>query len=156
MKHRRSVTFWRACASGVLALVAASASGAPADERFGAGVTLKEPTPLASVIEQPSSYEGKTVAVEGIVTAVCSEMGCWMALAPSERSDKALLIQVAHDGVVIFPMSAKGKRATAQGTVERNGRHGRAAEKEHAEHRDQAEPEAVGGWQISATGAVLK
>lgn len=150
MTYRRS-TAWALVAAALTTAVAQTAGS----EKFGGGVPLAEVTSLETVLEKPSSYEGKTVRVEGVVTAVCDEMGCWMALAPTAKSEKALLIQVAHDGVVVFPMSAKGKRAAAQGTVERNGRHGRAAAKEHADHRGEAEPEAVAGWQIQATGALV-
>jgi hypothetical protein len=144
-----------ALAAAVLATAAlAGAVHAAGAATYGEGVSLKETTPLTAVLEQPAAYEGRTVAVEGVVTAVCSEMGCWMALAPDGTSAKALLIQVEH-GVVVFPMSAKGKRATAQGIVQRNGRHGQAAAREHAEHRGDAEPQAVGGWQIKATGALV-
>ncbi len=149
MDYRRSMT-WGAAVAVVIGVVALAAE----PEKFGSGVSLTETTALATLIEQPSTFEGKTVRVEGVVTAVCDEMGCWLALAPGTKSEKALLIQVDH-GAVVFPMSAKGKRAAAQGTVERNGRHGQAAAKEHAEHKGEAEPEAVGGWQIKATGALV-
>jgi hypothetical protein len=124
-------------------------------ETFGKGVSLNEATPLTSVIATPSSYEGKTVRVEGVVTSVCEEMGCWLALAPTAATgDKSLIIQVEH-GVVVFPMSAKGRRAAAEGIVQRVGSaESRAAASEHA--RQEGKPVAdAGQWQIKATGALL-
>jgi hypothetical protein len=124
-------------------------------ETFGKGVSLNDATPLASVIATPSTYEGKTVRVEGVVTSVCEEMGCWLALAPTAAAgDKSLIIQVEH-GVVVFPMSAKGRRAAAEGIVQRVGSaESRAAADELA--RQEGKPAADGGqWQIKATGALL-
>jgi len=124
-------------------------------ETFGKGVSLNDATPLTSVIEKPSAYEGKTVRVEGVVTSVCEEMGCWLALAPTDaKGDKTLIIQVEH-GVVVFPMSARGRRAAAEGIVQRVGSHeSRAAAEEHAKQEGKPVSDA-GQWQIRATGALL-
>jgi hypothetical protein len=124
-------------------------------ETFGKGVALNDATPLTSVLAAPSSFEGKTVRVEGVVTSVCEEMGCWLALAPTDaKGDPTLIIQVEH-GVVVFPMSARGRRAAAEGIVQRVGsRESRAAAEEHA--RQEGKPVAdAGQWQIKATGALL-
>jgi hypothetical protein len=124
-------------------------------ETFGKGVSLNDATPLTSVIATPSTYEGKTVRVEGVVTSVCEEMGCWLALAPTDtRGDKTLIIQVEH-GVVVFPMSARGRRAAAEGIVQRVGSaESRAAADEHARQEGKSAADA-GQWQIKATGALL-
>ena len=90
-------------------------------ETFGAAPTVKDATPIAQVLAKPADFQGKTVRVEGIVTDVCSMMGCWMGLAPTDApKGPAVLIKV-DDGVIVFPASARGKRATAQGVVERVG-----------------------------------
>ena len=140
---------WRCAGSIASAVLAAGA------ETFGKGVSLNDATPLTSVIATPSTYEGKTVRVEGVVTSVCEEMGCWLALAPTDaKGDKTLIIQVEH-GVVVFPMSAKGRRAAAEGIVQRVGsRESRAAAEEHARQEGKSAADA-GQWQIKATGALL-
>ena len=53
-----------------------------AETKLGAGVTLKEATPVKALIEKPADYVGKTIRVDGVATAVCEHMGCWMAIAP--------------------------------------------------------------------------
>lgn len=117
-------------------------------ETFGAGVSLSEATPIARVIDRPADFEGKTVRVEGTVTAVCTMMGCWMALAPSDRPNGSTLMIKVEDGVIVFPVSAKGRRAAAQGVVQRVG--GDAESREAAaEHGEGAR------WQLKATGAVV-
>jgi hypothetical protein len=133
-----------------------------AADTYGAGVSLKEAVPLTRVIEKPSDFEGKTVRVEGVVTAVCSHMGCWMALAPAQAdapdapsAARTMMIKV-DDGVIVFPVSAKGRRAVAQGVVERVGGdvESREAADEHAKHTG-AKADQATNWQIKATGAVV-
>jgi len=143
---------------GVAAAVIAFSAGLAAEQTYGSGVSLKEATPLTRVLEQPTALAGKTVRVEGVVTAVCSEMGCWMALAAKDApSQKTLLIKV-EEGVIVFPVSAKGHRATAEGVLERVGTHdkdGQAAAHEHAAAEHREEHSAGGSWQLKATGAVV-
>ncbi|MGZ6078299.1 MAG: hypothetical protein ACXWK6_10880, partial [Myxococcaceae bacterium] len=42
----------------------------------------QQPVALASVLGKPE--DGRTVLVEGVVRRACSQMGCWMELAPAE------------------------------------------------------------------------
>ena len=136
-------------------VVAAGAARAAEGKSYGKGVTITQATPLADVMAKPSAFEGQTLRVEGYVTAVCEEMGCWLALAPTQaKSENSLIIQVEH-GVVVFPMSAKGQRAAAEGIVQRVGSaESRAAAEEHAKQEGKTAADA-GQWQIKATGALL-
>jgi hypothetical protein len=129
-----------------------------AAETFGTAPALSEAIPIAQLLAKPADFEGKTVRVEGVVTGVCTMMGCWMALAPIDApKGPAILIKV-DDGVIVFPISARGKRATAQGVVERVGsadREGQEAAREHAEHEGRATTHETAHWQIKATGAIV-
>ena len=138
---------------GVALALGLAALQAQQSQTYGTGVSLKETTPLAQLIERPRDFEGKTVRVEGTVTAVCMHMGCWMALTPDKASDaKTMLIKV-DDGVIVFPPSAKGRRAVAQGVVERTGgsAEGQEAASEHA--RSTGATSAPATYQLKATGA---
>lgn len=96
----------------VMLLLAAMAVPAGA-ETYGDGVTLGESTPIADLMKDPSSFEGKTVRVEGEVNAVCEKMGCWMML-----QDGAAEVRIkVDDGVIVFPAEAIGQWAAAQGEV---------------------------------------
>jgi hypothetical protein len=150
----------------LLILVGVSSIGVRAaePETFGAGVSLSETTPIARVIDRPADFEGKTVRVEGTVTAVCTMMGCWMALVPEaseNRGDGSTLMIKVDDGVIVLPVSAKGRRAAAQGVVQRVGgdNESREAAAEHAAStdagHDKPAPSAATRWQIKATGAVV-
>jgi hypothetical protein len=142
--------------AAVLAL-GLSAAGAPADETtLGAGVTIKDATPIPFIVERPKDYVGKTVRIDGLATAVCEAMGCWMAVADSAKKDAPTIrLKVEHEGAIVFPMSAKGKHVSAEGTFEAIGgsdEHAREASEEHAKQ----DPKASTAYQIKATGAIIK
>ncbi len=126
------------------------------DTTIGAGVKLKDATPIAAIVKTPKDYVGKTVRIDGVATAVCQEMGCWMAVAESDEKDAPTLrLKVEHEGAIVFPMSAKGKKVSAEGIFESIGgddAHGKEAAHEHAK----TDAKASTQFQIKATGAVIK
>lgn len=104
----------------ILALCALLAAPGLAEEcvktRYGAGVTLAESTPIATLVAHPADYAGKTVRVEGTVADVCARAGCWLEVLAGE-GEQTLRVKV-KDGEIVFPTSARGRRATAEGTFE--------------------------------------
>jgi hypothetical protein len=80
-----------------------------------------------------------------------------MALAPEGAAQSSTAMIKVDDGVIVFPVSAKGRRAAAQGVVQRVGGdpEGQSAAKEHAAHAGGAKTSAAVAWQIKATGAVV-
>ena len=85
-------------------------------EEYGKGVTVAEATPISKILADPDASLGKTVRIEGKVLDVCPMAGCWMELA--EEGGKEKLKVKVDDGVIVFPMTAKGKLAVAEGTLE--------------------------------------
>ena len=72
----------KALLGAALLALATVAMVAAEDTKLGAGVSLKEATPIAALHRQRRpDYVGKTVRIDGVATAVCEEMGCWMAVA---------------------------------------------------------------------------
>jgi hypothetical protein len=137
------------------ALALALPAAAAAEEKLGAGVTLNEATPISKIVASPKDYAGKTVRIDGVATAVCQAMGCWLAVAESDKKDAPTIrLKVDDDGPIKFPMSAKGKKVSAQGTFAAIGgdAHGKEAASEHAKHDTKASTE----YQIAATGAVIR
>jgi hypothetical protein len=130
--------------------------GLLSDETIGAGVKLKDATPIAAIVKAPKDYVGKTVRIDGVATAVCQEMGCWMAVAESDAKDAPVLrLKVEHEGAIKFPMSAKGKKVSAEGVFQAIGgddAHGKEAAHEHAK----TDAKASTQFQITATGAVIR
>jgi len=137
----------------VVALALCGAVALAAEEKFGAGVTLKEATPIAKLLESPAAFVGKTVRVEGVVSAVCEEMGCWMELK-DEKSGKSIQLKV-DDGVIVFPVAAKGKKGSGEGTFEEIGSTDpqamEAAKKDDPQHKAMQAMK----YRIKATGAVV-
>jgi hypothetical protein len=123
------------------------------ETKLGAGVTLTEATPIKAVLARPKDFVGKTIRVDGVATAVCSHMGCWMAVAP-EGDDKAGTVRLkVADGVIVFPVSAKGRNVSAEGVFEAVGdEEGKEAAGEHKKQ----DAKASGQYQIKATGAVIR
>jgi len=97
-------------------LVIVLAGPALAAETYGGGVTLTETTSIGKILADPDAYEGRQVRVEGEVTDVCPMRGCWMEIAEPEGD--RLRIKV-DDGAIIFPPTAKGKHAVAEGVLEK-------------------------------------
>ena len=135
------------------ALVALAMPVAAEDTKLGEGVTLKEATPIASITAKPADFVGKTVRIDGVATAVCTHMGCWMAVAPEGQPDAPTVRLKVEDGVIVFPVSAKGKKVSAQGVFEEvKGAENQEAAGEHAKHDAKASKQ----YQIKATGALIK
>lgn len=82
---------------------------------FGAGVKLAQSTSINAILASPQEWNGKTVRVEGMITDVCPKRGCWMEIA-GEQPGQKLKFKVT-DGEMVFPMDAKGQRATAEGVI---------------------------------------
>jgi hypothetical protein len=84
---------------------------------FGAGVTLPKMTQVSEIMNNPKEYVGKKVKIKGLVVDVCAKRGCWLYIAGDKPFQK---IQIkVDDGVIVFPMSARGKVATVEGVVEK-------------------------------------
>jgi hypothetical protein len=128
------------------------------DDKFGAGITLETATPIAALYESPQKFVGQTIRIDGVVTAVCQEMGCWLALGDSADSEQTVRFKVDHGVGIVFPAKAKGRRASAEGVFERIG----AADKEaqNAAHEHAAtltKPSDFSKtYQIKVKGAVLR
>ena len=147
---------------GLVITLGAAAIRAEDGKTYGSGVSLTEVTPIAALVTAPAAFEGKTVRVYGTVTAVCAHMGCWMALAQTDSGGVAgpnpptVRLKV-DDGVIVFPVSAKGRRASAQGVIERvaaGGAEAQEAAGEHARAEGKKASDAA-QWHIKVTGAVV-
>lgn len=91
---------------------AAFAGGKP----YGKALTLKEATPVSAILASPGAWNGKRVQVKGMIVDVCAKRGCWMELA-SDQKFQSLRFKV-EDGVIVFPVEAKGSQAVAEGVVQ--------------------------------------
>jgi hypothetical protein len=117
---------------------------------------------ISELLASPDDWVGKTVKVEGIITDVCSKRGCWMMIA-SDQEFQSLRFKV-EDGVIVFPIEAKGRKAVAEGTfkrIELTKEQAVAQAKHHAEeHGLPFDPDSVTGpsvtYQLDGLGAVVE
>jgi len=100
---------------GLLFLLASSLPAFAAD-KYGKSINLKETTRISEIEKNPKSFIGKKVLVRGIVVEVCAKRGCWLDIASDTPFEK-IQIKVT-DGVIVFPMSARGHNALVEGVVE--------------------------------------
>ncbi len=144
----------------VMLVVCSALAGNP--KKYGKEITLKEPTRVSDILANPAKYDGKKVLVEGAVVDVCKKRGCWIKLA-SDKEFESIQFKV-EDGVIVFPMEAKGKTARAEGVVSVKSYSEDdliAQGKEHAKEQGTAfDPSTVKGSrtviQIKGEGAVVR
>ncbi len=145
-----------------LALTVACATAEAAGTQYGEELTLSETTPVSDILADPEAFLGQRVLVEATVVDVCEMQGCWLELAGGNDLE-TLRIKV-EDGVIVFPMTARGLRARAEGIVEKleyteeealeRARH------QAEEHGTEFDPSTVTGpetvYQIKGIGAVIE
>lgn len=148
----------------LLVFVLAACSSEPAvfeGTTYGQPVSLTERTEISAIADNPTEYLGKDVLVEGTIVEVCTSMGCWMDIA-SDREFEKIQIKV-EDGVIVFPVSAKGRQALVEGKVEeldQTADQAKAHAKEMAEEKGVAFDstavfEATKIYRIRGVGAVI-
>lgn len=101
----------------VCALATVLASSADAGGTvYGDGVTIEQAVTVETLTANPDDYVGKRVRVDGVITAVCKKRGCWMQLTDADTG-KGIRVKV-EDGVIVFPYTAMGHGASAEGVFE--------------------------------------
>ena len=108
---------WTACvATGVLVGCVAALGAQSPGKVYGDGVSAASAVAVQALLDHPDSYVGKTVRVDGTVSAVCQSMGCWLEIGDPSIG-RGIRFKV-KDGVVVFPKDAAGRKAAAEGVFE--------------------------------------
>jgi hypothetical protein len=102
---------------GVTTLAVACGTPEQAGTVYGEPLTLTDTTLVSTILTDPDTHIGERVLVAGTVVEVCEKRGCWLELA-SDREHETLRVKV-EDGVIVFPLSARGHHAVVEGVVER-------------------------------------
>jgi hypothetical protein len=112
-----------------------------AQKKFGGAITETSTTTLDALLREPTKFQTKTVRTEGVVSAVCKSMGCWMEI--TDPAGQAHIKMAGHSFFV--PRDASGHHAVVQGTVLRPS---------HDECSEEAKQQtgAVAKIEIEATG----
>ncbi|HID37952.1 MAG TPA: DUF4920 domain-containing protein [Calditrichaeota bacterium] len=98
-------------------ILTVNADELPKGKDLGQGITLKDIVKISDILANPDAWVGKKVLVEGQIVDVCKKRGCWMELA-SDQQYQTIKVKV-KDGEIVFPLGARGKKALAEGTVEK-------------------------------------
>jgi len=75
----------------LLSIVRPATAEDPSWTDFGAGFTIEQVTPAATLLADPASFESKTLRVEGRVADVCQKAGCWMVIAEGDETMRVLM-----------------------------------------------------------------
>ncbi len=86
-----------------------------AELTFGTGADKSKLVAISTLLSNTAEYKDKTITVSGEITDVCKKKGCWMKFA-SDVEKQTLRIKV-QDDVMVFPVSARGKKGYATGTL---------------------------------------
>lgn len=78
----------------------------------GAPLGKSEMVALTDVMANPQNFTGKKVIVEGVIERSCTEMGCWMEIAPAAGGD-TLRAETKHK--FFIPLQAAGMKIKAEG-----------------------------------------
>ena len=108
-----------AAALFAMATVTPAAQDAAKGQKFGAGVTQKDAVAIGDLYATPEKFTGKTVRVDGVITDVCTEMGCWLAITSEQDKGLIVRLKVDHNAGIMFPVEAKGKKVSAEGVFEK-------------------------------------
>jgi cytochrome c-type biogenesis protein CcmE len=129
---------------------------------YGKALTGKDTVKISELLASPDKYVGKTVRVEGVITDVCAKRGCWMKIG-SDKEFQDLRFKV-DDGVIVIPMSAKGKSAIAEGVftkfelsaeeVKAAAKHECEEQKKEFDEKQKYESKAL--YLLKGTGAVIR
>jgi cytochrome c-type biogenesis protein CcmE len=84
---------------------------------LGEKLQLDSTTAVSTILENPEDFLGKPVQISGMVVDVCAHRGCWIEVS-SDKPYETIKVKV-DDGVIVFPITAKGKNVVAEGTLEK-------------------------------------
>lgn len=148
-------------AAAALAGMLVAAFPARAAQVYGTAPDLAVSTPVSEIFARPADFVGKFVRVQGMIVDVCAARGCWLELG-GDKPSQTIRVKV-QDGVIVFPLSARGKKASVQGKLEQLSMGAEEARRfrEHqaAEKGVPFEPKTAAGplslFQIRPTGVLV-
>jgi hypothetical protein len=148
----------------VLALLMGGAAGGGSTDGtvYGEGVGDGDILPISDLLANPDPYLDEVVRVEGVVSDVCTRMGCWIEISAMKNREASIRLKV-EDGVIVFPKEVKGKWARAQGTLrklELSEERAIARAEHFAEEKgEKFDPESIQGpqviYQLDGIGALI-
>ncbi len=126
----------------VMALCAI-ATAAQKSGHFGAAFTDAKAVSLKDVLADVGKFSGKTIKIEGEITEVCQEKGCWLVVTDGKQEMRVKF----KDYGFFVPKDASGRKVILEGIVEK-----KTISEDHAKHIAQEsggkqDPEKIKGPQ---------
>jgi len=145
-----------AAAMAAMSLGSVAAQDAAKPQKIGKGVSAKTAVAIGDLYVSPGKYLGKKVRVDGVATAVCEDMGCWIAIASEADPELIVRVKVDDNGPMLFPMSAKGRKVSAEGVFEKVKSGDKEAKDAAMEQKAGAKAETFGKmYQLKGLGAYV-
>ncbi|MCM3877696.1 MAG: DUF4920 domain-containing protein [Thermoanaerobaculia bacterium] len=110
--------------------------------KFGAPLGDSPKVALADLVKDPAAWSGKTVKIEGVVSAVCQGSGCWMTL---KSGDQSVRVTFKNYGFFV-PIDSAGATAVMEGVFNVKTI-SEATAKHYAEETKGGKPDAIKGDQ---------
>lgn len=123
---------------------------------YGEPMASENNVSLSDLLDNPDSYTGQTVRVQGTVADVCQMAGCWMVMADGERT---MRITMKDHGFAVAKDAATSIGEVEGVVIARPADPERAAHFASEAANPDAMPENAGAdtlYEISATGVRIK
>lgn len=131
------------------------------DQIYGEALSNAQSVRITDLTGNPEKYVGQLVKIEGLVDDICPMKGCWVDIL-DEQSRATIRFKV-QDGVIIFPVEAKGRQIIAEGVLRKHAlskgqainRMRHLAEEKGEEFDESSITGATVFYQIEGVGAVV-
>ncbi|MAI25391.1 MAG: DUF4920 domain-containing protein [Myxococcota bacterium] len=104
------LALWLVC---VLFSVSASAKTS-----YGKELTDARVVTIGELTGSPEKYLGEKVRIAGLVEDVCPMKGCWIDIL--ESGGRETIRFKVDDGVIVFPVEARGSEVVAEGVLRKH------------------------------------
>lgn len=139
-----------------LAVMSTAMARQKSARHFGAAFTDAKAVALAEAMSNIEKYSGKTIKIEGEITDVCQEKGCWLVVTDGER---AMRVKFKDYGFFV-PKDSSGKKVILEGVVEKKTISEMQAQHIAQESKGKVDPSTIKGPQVviqmTATGVEIQ
>jgi lipoprotein-anchoring transpeptidase ErfK/SrfK len=128
-----------------------------ASNTFGKPFDKKDVVAISAVAKDATPFLNKTIQLEGKVSAVCQNKGCWMEMTDADTKTKVrIFVDKSTSGYSFtVPKDCSGKTATVEGTLVSKEVSQEEAAHIASESNQPAPTGPVQELQLTATGVLL-
>lgn len=133
-------------------------------DTVGAEVTPEGAVPVQAVVAEAGKYDQQNVKIEGVVSEVCQNAGCWLTLQADDAASIRIFVDKEEGGAYkfTFPTDISGRRVIVAGYLEAQTLD--ADTQRHLDEDDGLSQEEIAArtytdkqeLQLTATGALLQ